>query len=117
CFDQLDSAGTNNDSGDSPAQSIAKCIDQIYFQCSNVILICCVISNTWREIEQMGSGIPDRVGQRSVKAQPPTTEQTIELVKLRLDWFYKNNSLNSQDYPHLYPFEETKIRRIASESA
>ncbi|MFM5888480.1 MAG: hypothetical protein ACKOQS_09360, partial [Dolichospermum sp.] len=86
CFDQLDSAGTNNDSGDSPAQSIAKCIDQIYFQCSNVILICCVISDTWREIEKMGSGIPDRVGQRSVKAQPPTTEQTIELVKLRLDW-------------------------------
>ena len=117
CFDQLDSAGTDNDSGDSPAQTIAKCIDQIYFQCSNVILICCVISDTWKEIEQMGSGIPDRVGQRSVRAKPPTTEQTIELVKLRLDWFYKNNSLNSQDYPHLYPFEETKIRHIASESA
>ncbi|MBD2279764.1 hypothetical protein [Aphanizomenon flos-aquae] len=117
CFDQLDSAGTDNDSGDSPAQSIAKCIDQIYFQCSNVILICCVISDTWREIEQMGSGIPDRVGQRAVRAKPPTTEQTIELVKLRLDWFYKNNSLNSQDYPHLYPFEESKIRHIASESA
>jgi hypothetical protein len=55
CFDQLDSAGTDNDSGDSPAQSIAKCIDRIYFQCSNVILVCCVISDTWREIEQMGS--------------------------------------------------------------
>ena len=117
CFDQLDSAGTDNDSGDSPAQNIAKCIDRIYFQCSNVILICCVISDTWREIEQMGSGIPDRVGQRSVKAQPPTTEQTIELVKLRLDWFYKNNNLNSEDYPHLYPFEESKIKHIASESA
>ncbi|MBS3030126.1 MAG: hypothetical protein HCA25_24590 [Dolichospermum sp. DET50] len=117
CFDQLDSAGTDNDSGDSPAQTIAKCIDQIYFQCSNVILICCVISDTWREIEQMGSGIPDRVGQRAVRAKPPTTEETIELVKLRLDWFYKNNSLNSQDYPHLYPFEESKIRHIASESA
>jgi len=117
CFDQLDSAGTDNDSGDSPAQSIAKCIDRIYFQCSNVILVCCVISDTWREIEQMGSGIPDRVGQRSVKAQPPTTEQTIELVKLRLNWFYKNNSLNAEDYPHLYPFEESKIKHIASESA
>ncbi|MDB9487084.1 hypothetical protein PN492_11090 [Dolichospermum circinale CS-537/01] len=117
CFDQLDNAGTDNDSGDSPAQNVAKCIDRIYFQCSNVILICCVISDTWREIEQMGSGIPDRVGQRSVKAQPPTTEQTIELVKLRLDWFYKNNNLNSEDYPHLYPFEESKIKHIASESA
>ncbi|MFM6026072.1 MAG: hypothetical protein ACKPER_24680, partial [Dolichospermum sp.] len=65
----------------------------------------------------MGSGIPDRVGQRSVIAKPPTTEQTIELVKLRLDWFYKENNLNSEDYPHLYPFEESKIRHIASESA
>jgi Cdc6-like AAA superfamily ATPase len=117
CFDQLDSAGTDNDSGDSPAQSIAKCIDRIYFQCSNVILVCCVISDTWREIEQMGSGIPDRVGQRAVRAKPPTTEQTIELVKLRLNWFYKNNSLNAEDYPHLYPFEESKIKHIASESA
>jgi hypothetical protein len=117
CFDQLDSAGTDNDSGDSPAQNVAKCIDQIYLKCTNVILICCVISDTWREIEQMGSGIPDRVGQRSVKAQPPTTEQTIELVKLRLDLFYKKNNLNSEDYPHLYPFEESKIRHIASESA
>jgi Cdc6-like AAA superfamily ATPase len=117
CFDQLDSAGTDNDSGDSPAQSIAKCIDRIYFRCSNVILICCVISDTWIQIEQMGSGIPDRVGQRSVRAKPPTTEQTIELVKLRLDLFYKKNNLNSEDYPHLYPFEESKIRHIASESA
>ncbi|MFN5953470.1 MAG: hypothetical protein ACK6A9_21190 [Dolichospermum sp.] len=117
CFDQLDSAGTDNDSGDSPAQSIAKCIDRIYFRCSNVILICCVISDTWIQIEQMGSGIPDRVGQRSVRAKPPTTEQTIELVKLRLDLFYKKNNLNSEDYPHLYPFEESTIKHIASESA
>ena len=117
CFDQLDSAGTDNDSGDSPAQNVAKCIDQIYLKCTNVILICCVISDTWIQIEQMGSGIPDRVGQRSVRAKPPTTEQTIELVKLRLDWLYKENNLNSEDYPHLYPFEESKIRHIASESA
>ena len=117
CFDEIDSAGTDSDSGDSPAQILAKCIDQIYFQCSNLILVCCIINDTWRQIEQMGSGIPDRVGQRSVRAKPPSTEQTIELVKLRLDWFYKNYNLNSEDYPHLYPFEESKIRRIASESA
>ncbi|TAE59028.1 MAG: hypothetical protein EAZ87_11160 [Nostocales cyanobacterium] len=117
CFDQLDSAASDNDSGDSPAQILAKCIDQIYFQCSNIIIICCVISDTWKEIEQMGSGIPDRVGQRSVKAKPPNTEQTIELVKLRLDWFYKENNLNPQDYPYLYPFNESKIKQIASESA
>ncbi|BAZ28998.1 hypothetical protein NIES4074_14350 [Cylindrospermum sp. NIES-4074] len=117
CFDELDSAGTDSDSGDSPAETIAKCIDQIYFQCSNVVIICCVISDTWREIEQMGSGIPDRVGQRAVTAKPPTAEQMIELVKLRLDWFYKNNNLNSHDYPDLYPFEESKIRNVASQSA
>lgn len=117
CFDQLDSAGSDSDSGDSPAEIIAKCIDQIYFQCSNVIIICCVITDTWREIEQMGSGIPDRVGQRSVNAKPPTAEQMIELVKIRLNWFYKNNNLNYHDYPDLYPFEENKIRNIASEAA
>ncbi|MEJ6481226.1 hypothetical protein N0Y54_07760 [Nostoc punctiforme UO1] len=117
CFDQIDYAGNDSDSGDSGSQIIAKCIDKIYFQCSNVILICCVISDTWREIEQMGSGIPDRVGQRSVTAKPPTGEQMIELVKLRLDWFYKHNNLNSLDYPNLYPFKENEIRNIASESA
>jgi hypothetical protein len=117
CFDQLDSAGTDNDSGDSPAETIAKCIDQIYFQCSNVILICCVISDTWIQIEQMGSGIPRRVGERQVIAKPPTAEQMIELVKLRLDWFYKKNNLNSHEYPDLYPFEENKIRNIASLAA
>jgi Cdc6-like AAA superfamily ATPase len=117
CFDQLDSAGTDNDSGDSPAETIAKCIDQIYFQCSNVILICCVISDTWIQIEQMGSGIPRRVGERQVIAKPPTAEQMIELVKLRLDWFYKKNNLNSHEYPDLYPFEESKIRNIASLAA
>ncbi|MEH2058839.1 MAG: hypothetical protein V7K97_22330 [Nostoc sp.] len=117
CFDQIDYAGNDSDSGDSGSQIIAKCIDKIYFQCSNVILICCVISDTWREIEQMGSGIPDRVGQRSVTAKPPTAEQIIELVKLRLDWFYKNNNLNSLDYPNLYPFNENKIRNVANQSA
>jgi hypothetical protein len=117
CFDEIEINGTDSDSGDSPAQILAKCIDQIYFQCSNLILISCVLNYIWREIEQMGAGIPDRVGQRSVKAKPPTTEQTIELVKLRLDWFYKENNLNPEDYPHLYPFEESKIKHIASQSA
>lgn len=117
CFDQLDSAGTDNDSGDSPSQTVAKCIDQIYFQCSNIILLCCVISDTWGEIEQMGSGIPDRVGQWSVTAKPPVAEQMIELVKLRLNWFYTNSKLNSSDYPELYPFEESQIRTIASVAA
>ncbi|AFZ04399.1 hypothetical protein [Calothrix sp. PCC 6303] len=117
CFDQLDSARTDSDSGDSPAETTAKCIDQIYFQCSNVILICCVISDTWIEIEQMGSGIPDRVGQSLVTAQPPNAEQMVELVKLRLNWFYKENHLNSNDYANLFPFEEAKIRNVASQAA
>ncbi len=71
CFDQLDSVEPDTESGDSPAQTIARCIDQIYSQCSNVILLCCVISDTWREIKHMGSGIPNRVGQREVTANHP----------------------------------------------
>ena len=117
CFDQLDSARADSECGDGPAETVAKCIDQIYFQCSNVILLCCVISDTWREIEQMGSGIRDRVGQWSATTKPPTAEQMIELVKLRLDWFYKKNNLTSHDYPALYPFKESQIREIASQAA
>ncbi|MGI8504914.1 MAG: hypothetical protein ACR2LR_27875, partial [Hassallia sp.] len=117
CFDQIDNFGTDSDSGDSPPETVAKCIDRIYFQCSNVILICCLLSDAWREIEQMGSGIPDRVGQRSVIAKPPSAEQMIELVKLRLDWFYEKSNLNSHDYPDLYPFEENKIKSVANQAA
>jgi hypothetical protein len=117
CFDQLDSARTSADCGDSPAETVASCIDRIYLQCSNVIILCCVISDTWREIEQMGSGIPDRVGQWSVTTKPPTAEQMLELVKLRLAWFHKEKNLNPDDYPSLYPFDENEIKGIASKAA
>ncbi len=117
CFDQLDQVSVRNDCGDSPAQIVASCIDRIYFQCSNVLLLCCVISDTWKEIEQMGSGIPDRVGQRSVATNPPTSDQMLELVKLRLAWFHSQNNLNSDDYPNLYPFDANEIRGIASKAA
>ncbi|MBW4541189.1 MAG: hypothetical protein KME43_18935 [Myxacorys chilensis ATA2-1-KO14] len=117
CFDQLDSVEPNLETGDSKAQVVARCLDRIYFQCSNVILLCCVISDTWREIEHMGSGIPDRVGQWAVSTKPPTADQIVELVKLRLDWFYNQNQLNSTDYPYLYPFEESELRKVASEAA
>lgn len=116
-FDQLDSARTSANCGDSPAETIASCIDRIYLQCSNLILLCCVISDTWREIEQMGSGIPDRVGQWSVTTKPPTAEQMLELVRLRLVWFHKDKNLNIDAYPPLFPFEENEIRGIASKAA
>jgi len=117
CFDQLDSAKPDIESGDSPAQTVARCIDRIYFKCSNVILLCCLIEDTWREIKDMGSGIPDRVDQWSVTANPPDFEQMKVLVQQRLDWFYQHKNLNSQDYPFLYPFKESQIRKIASERA
>ncbi|MFB2917144.1 hypothetical protein [Aerosakkonema funiforme] len=117
CFDQLDSATGNNDNGDSPAQTVARCIDRIYCQCSNVIMLCCVISDTWTEIEKMGTGIPDRVSERSVTTKPPTAEQMLKLVKLRLGCFYKQNNLNSDDYPPLFPFDENGIRSIATKAA
>ncbi|MGL5065049.1 MAG: hypothetical protein ACRC62_34200 [Microcoleus sp.] len=116
CFDQLDRVQAANDCGDSAAQIVASCIDRIYFQCSNVLLLCCVISDTWKEIEQMGSGIPDRVGQWSIATNPPTADQMLELVKLRLAWFHRKNNLNSDDYPNLYPFDANEIRGIASKA-
>ncbi len=117
CFDQIDNFGTDSDSGDSPPETVARCIDKIYFQCSNVILICCLLSDAWRQIEHMGSGIPDRVGQRLIMAKPPTVEEMIELVKQRLNWFYQENNLNKNNYPDLYPFEESQIKKIASQGA
>jgi len=100
CFDQLDSAAPDYESGDSPAQVVARCIDRIYFLCTNVILICCVISDTWREIQELTNGIRDRVGQRLVDAYPPTAEQMLEIVKMRLAWFYREKNLNQNDYIH-----------------
>lgn len=117
CFDQVDCYTPNSDTGDSKVQVVAKCIDRIYFQCSNVILICCVIPDTWREVFQMQSGIPDRVGQWLLDAKPPTADQLVELVKLRLHWFCQQNHLNSNDYPYLYPFDETELRKVASQAA
>ncbi len=117
CFDQIEAVNPGADYGDSPSQLVAKCIDRIYLQCSNVILLCCIYSEKWPEIQQMGGGIPDRVGQWSVATKPPTAEQMLELVKLRLAWFHKEKNLNPDDYPLLYPFDETEIKGIASKGA
>ncbi|MBW4520212.1 MAG: hypothetical protein KME16_10995 [Scytolyngbya sp. HA4215-MV1] len=117
CFDQVDCYEANTETGDSKAQVVAKCIDRIYFQCSNVILLCCVIPDTAREISQMQSGIPDRVGQWTVSAKPPTADQMVELVKLRLAWFYRHHNLNQDNYPNLYPFDENELRQVANEAA
>lgn len=65
----------------------------------------------------MGSGIPDRVGQWPVTAKPPTAEQMVELVKLRLFWFHKEKKLNLDAYPSLYPFDENDIKGLASKAA
>lgn len=121
CFDQLDAVGTDPNSGDSKAQSIARCIDRIYFQCSNVILLCCVISDTWREIEQMGGGTRDRVGQWIVSTKPPTPDQMRELIRLRLLCFYEYSNLEISDYPDFYPFNrdelDQKLESLAGEAA
>lgn len=117
CFDQLDSAPADHNSGDSPVMVIAKCIDQIYFQCSNVILICCAISTMWTEITELAGGIAERVGQWSVTTKPPSAEQLVELVKLRLDWFYHHHALDPKQYQFLYPYNEDEIRKVALKGA
>ena len=117
CFDQIDSWAPNTKTGDSKAQTVAKCIDRIYFQCRNVILICCVISDTWNEINHMASGIPNRVGEWQVSAKPPTADQMIELVRLRLKCFYDRNSLEIEQYPDLYPFNVNELRKVAAQGA
>jgi hypothetical protein len=115
CFDQIDSWAPNTKTGDSKAQTVAKCIDRIYFQCRNVILICCVISDTWNEINNMASGIPNRVGEWQVSAKPPTADQMIALVRLRLKCFYDRNSLEMEKYPDLYPFNIDELRKVAAQ--
>lgn len=118
CFDQIDNRNTiDNDSGDSPPEIVASCVDRIYFQCSNIIIICCLLNDAWTDIKQMGSGIPDRVAERPVIAKPATVQQMKELVQQRLDWFYQKNNLNKNDFPQLYPLNENQIKQIASEAA
>ena len=116
CFDQLDSTEPDTETGDSPSQVVARCIDRLFFQCSNLVILCCVINDTWIEIQQMGGGIPERVSQRSVEAKPPAFEEMIELVRLRLNWFHQKHDLKPEDYPPLYPIEDNDVQKLSRES-
>jgi hypothetical protein len=116
-FDQAESSMPDVDAGDSAAVTVARCIDRIYFDCTNLILLSCFQSDTWVEIAQMRGGIPDRVGQKVLEAKRPSVDQMAELVQMRLNWFYKAKDLNPNVYPHLYPIEESQIKDIAKSGA
>jgi ribosomal protein L32E len=116
-FDQAEGWGSDYETGDSHAEAIARSIDRLYFDCNNVLLLICLHNDEWQQIEKMRGGIPDRVGQIVLDAKPPTADQMIELVRMRLNWFYTNKKLNPNDYPHLYPLEEPQIRSIARSGA
>jgi hypothetical protein len=116
CFDQIEAYNPNLETGDGKAQVAAKCIDRIYFQCSNTVLLSCLINDTWLEIKHMGGGIPDRVGQRAVFTKPPTADQLVDLVQLRLAWFFQKSGLSLDNYPRLYPFSEDELRKVAEQS-
>jgi hypothetical protein len=112
-FDQAEASTDDIETGDSAVVTVARCIDRIYFDCSNVILLSCFQSDKWREIAQMQGGTPDRVGQKVLEAKPPSEDQMVELVQTRLNWFYRSKGLNVSDYPRLYPIEESQIKEIA----
>jgi len=116
-FDQAESSLADSETGDSAVVVVARCIDRVYFDCTNVILLSCFQSDKWREVLQMQGGIPDRVGQRILEAKPATAEQMIELIQMRMNWFYECKELNPSNYPRLYPLEEAKIREIAKAGA
>jgi hypothetical protein len=116
-FDQAEGWGADVESGDSYIETIARCIDRIYFDCTNVILLLCLYYDEWVQINKMPGGTRDRLGQRIVEAKPPTVEQMIELVQMRMNWFYECKGLNPSNYPHLYPLEEARIREIAKAGA
>lgn len=116
-FDQAESSMSDVESGDSAAVIVARCIDRLYFDCTNVILLSCFQSDKWREISQMRGGIPDRVGQRVLEAKPPSVDQMVELVQMRLNWFYETKNFNSNEFPRLHPIQESQIREIAKTGA
>ncbi|MBD1997794.1 hypothetical protein H6G00_14350 [Leptolyngbya sp. FACHB-541] len=116
-FDQAESSEPDVETGDSAAEVIAKCIDRIYFDCTNIVLLSCFLSTIWKIVAELRGGIPDRVGQRILEAKPPTAEQMMELVQMRMNWFYECKELNPRNYPRLYPFEEARIREIAKAGA
>jgi len=116
-FDQVDNNALDSNCGDSRSQIVARCLDRIYFQCSNVILISCLLPQDLNEIKQLRAAVADRVFQQVLEAKKPTYEQMIELVKMRLNWFYQTYNLNSNDYPFLYPLREEKIKEIADQGS
>lgn len=116
-FDQVDNNALDSNSVDSSSQIVAKCLDRIYFQCSNVILLSCLLPKDLNEIKQLGSGVSDRVCQQVLEAKRATYEQMIELLKMRLNWFYQTYNLNLNDYPFLYPLREEKIKEISDQGS
>ncbi|MBE9228669.1 hypothetical protein IQ264_24980 [Phormidium sp. LEGE 05292] len=116
-FDQVDNNALDSNSVDSSSQIVAKCLDRIYFQCSNVILLSCLLPKDLNEIKQLGSGVSDRVCQQVLEAKRATYGQMIELVKMRLNWFYQTYNLNPNDYPFLYPLREEEIKEIADQGS
>jgi len=80
-----------------------------------VVIVTVMMPDVWtQKVKVMKGGVPDRVSGtgKQIQLQGINANAAVELVKLWLDDFYKNQKLVPPT--PLYPFDEQKIREIAT---
>jgi hypothetical protein len=114
CFDQLDNFVPSFDCKYTPSQVVAFCVDRLHLQCRNVVLITCAVTDTLSQIKSLHEATQARVSERKIALQPPNADQMSELVKQRLDWFFKKAGLdpNEANLSPYYPFQDSEIMTL-----
>ncbi|MEE3717988.1 hypothetical protein V2H45_14705 [Tumidithrix elongata RA019] len=111
CFDQLDNFVPSFDCKYTPSQVAAFCVDRLHLQCKNLILITSAVTTRLMEIKALDPATLARVSERSISLNPPNATEMYELVRQRLDWFFKKADLdlNVENLSPYYPFQESEI--------
>jgi hypothetical protein len=111
CFDQLDNFVPSFDCKHTPSQVAAFCVDRLHLQCRNLILITSAVTTRLMEIKALDPATLARVSERSISLNPPNAAEMYELVRQRLDWFFKKTDLdlNVENLSPYYPFQEREI--------
>jgi Cdc6-like AAA superfamily ATPase len=111
CFDQLDNFVPSFDCKHTPSQVAAFCVDRLHLQCQNIVLIISAVTTRLMEINALDPATLARVSERRISLNPPSASEMYELVRQRLDWFFKKADLdlNVENLSPYYPFQESEI--------
>ena len=111
CFDQLDNFVPSFDCKHTPSQVAAFCVDRLHLQCKNLVLITSAVTTRLMEINALDPATLARVSERRISLNPPSASEMYELIRQRLDWFFKKADLelNVENLSPYYPFQEREI--------